>query len=103
HVASLDITLVFDVGANVGQFGKLLRNSGYGGRIVSFEPVNSAYAQLSSAAAHDPNWTTIPAALGTSKGEATINVNRNSDMSSLLTIREDHARIHGFEQIDTQT
>jgi FkbM family methyltransferase len=74
----------------------------YGGRIISFEPVNSAYAQLSSRAAHDPNWITIPAALGSSKGEATINVNRNSDMSSLRTLREDHARPHGFEMVATQ-
>jgi FkbM family methyltransferase len=102
HVASFGITLVFDVGANVGQYGKLLRSSGYGGRIISFEPVSSAYTQLSSAAAHDPNWITIPAALGSSKGEATINVNRNSDMSSLRTLREDHARTHGFEKVGTQ-
>jgi FkbM family methyltransferase len=103
HLASLGITLVFDVGANVGQFGKLLRISGYSGRIVSFEPVNSAYAQLSSAAANDQNWIAIPFALGSTEEQATININRNSDMSSIRTLREDHAKAHGFESNGTQT
>ena len=39
------IDLVFDVGANTGQFASEIRDSGFNGRIVSFEPLSSAHRQ----------------------------------------------------------
>ena len=40
------IDLVLDVGANVGQFGQGMRRLDYKGRIVSFEPLTSAFGVL---------------------------------------------------------
>ncbi len=83
------IDIVIDVGANEGQFAKRLRGAGYTGRIVSFEPGSEAYRALSASAAGDPAWTVAPRmALGAADGMATLQVNRRSDMSSLIPMRD---------------
>src|SRR5437868_4028361 len=74
------INLVFDVGANVGQFGRdLRRHVGYRGRIVSFEPMRSAHEALIRLAARDDAWEVAQrAAIGANCGTITINVSGNS-------------------------
>ncbi len=79
-----EIDTVLDVGANVGQFGGTLRAKGYRGKIVSFEPVNSAYKSLSGRARADGNWDANNFALGAAAGETTINVADSSVFSSIL-------------------
>lgn len=84
------ITLVFDVGANVGQYAASLRNNDYGGRIVSFEPLSAAHAELTANADLDPDWQVAPrAAIGAAAGETTLNISPESDMSSLLPLTDD--------------
>ncbi len=79
------IDLVLDVGANVGQYGRRLRDGGYGGRIVSFEPLVSAHERLTAVSAPDPAWTVAPPmAIGDRNGEVEIQVSSESDMSSIL-------------------
>jgi len=79
------ITLVVDIGANIGQYGAALRVSGYGGRIVSFEPLSAAHAELARVASPDKTWIAAPrAAVGATPGNITINVSASSDMSSAL-------------------
>jgi FkbM family methyltransferase len=82
------ITLVLDVGANVGQYATRLRQGGWGGRIVSFEPLPEARQALARASAYDPLWEMAPAAaLGATEGTVTLNVSPESDMSSTLPFR----------------
>lgn len=79
------IDAVLDVGANQGQYGRLLRRAGYAGPILSFEPLAEPRLALAGAAADDPLWRLAPPlALGDRAGEATIDVSAESDMSSIL-------------------
>lgn len=82
---SRQVNLVFDVGANVGQYGRELRGLGYGGRIVSFEPVESAHLRLKDVAALDAGWVIAPrTAIGSEEGVISINVSASSAYSSVL-------------------
>lgn len=90
------VGVVLDVGANTGQFGTMLRQWGYTGRIISFEPLSAAYAELSRAATADPQWAAEPYALGASDTSADLNVSDHSVFSSfrapLDAVREQDAR-----------
>jgi FkbM family methyltransferase len=79
------IDAVLDVGANRGQYGTLLREQGWPGPILSFEPLPEAHAELVARAAADRAWTVAPRqALGAEDGAACLEVSAESDMSSLL-------------------
>lgn len=87
---TLRIDVVLDVGANSGQFATQLRDSGYEGKIISFEPLSSAYRILSEASAPDKKWTALHCALGSQTGSADIFVSKNSWSSSMLEILPNH-------------
>ncbi len=85
YLLSRKVNLVFDVGANIGQYGKELRALGYRGRIVSFEPVDGAHLRLTKVAARDANWIVAPRiAIGSEEGVISINVSASSVYSSVL-------------------
>ncbi|NDP47673.1 MAG: FkbM family methyltransferase [Sulfuriferula multivorans] len=86
------IDLVLDVGANTGGYGRSLREAGFQGDILSFEPLEQAYAELTRAAASDTRWHIAPRmAVGAENGEIEINVAGNSVSSSILPMHETHA------------
>ena len=86
------IDLLFDIGANTGQYANRIRRRGYKHRLVSFEPLSSAYKELTRNAESDPLWETCNIALGSYDGKAKINISRNSYSSSILDILPGHIR-----------
>jgi FkbM family methyltransferase len=88
--STLAIDLVLDVGANRGQYARDLRKAGYGGGIVSFEPLPEAFSRLSDAFSSDPHWQGLKLALGEQDGSAIINVAGNSVSSSILEMSAAH-------------
>jgi FkbM family methyltransferase len=88
----LGTDLVLDVGANEGQYGTTLREIGFSGRMVSFEPLSSAHAVLTKLAEHDAAWHIHPrAAIGDGDGEIAINIAGNNVSSSVLPMLAQHA------------
>lgn len=86
------IDMVFDIGANAGQFALGLRSVGYRGDIVSFEPLTVAHAALTVAAERDSRWRIHPrGALGNQNGEIEINIAGNSVSSSILPMMASHS------------
>jgi FkbM family methyltransferase len=74
---------LLDVGANKGQYAGKLRDAGFDGWIVSFEPVAGDFEVLARQAAHDPRWTVHQMALGRETGEIAMNIVPGT-LSSLL-------------------
>ncbi len=81
----LGINCVIDVGANAGQYATMLRQGGYRGRIASFEPLVTAFAQLEDASSSDNDWRIFRFALGSENTTMTINRMDSSTFSSFRT------------------
>lgn len=87
------IDLVVDVGANAGYFAKEIREAGYRGAILSFEPLADAHASLLAAARHDSAWHVASrCAIGAVDSTVEVNVAGNSTSSSILPMLGEHVR-----------
>ena len=90
------VDVVLDVGANAGQYGEMLRELGFAGRLVSLEPVAEAYAELERRAAADDAWEAVRVAASDVDGEITLNVTADSRSSSVLPRNERFADKAGW-------
>ncbi len=82
QLESHGVNVVFDVGANSGQYATELRMAAYRGRIVSFEPLSGPFSLLQSESSKDPLWDCRQCALGDADGTISINVAGNAGASS---------------------
>jgi len=77
------IDTVLDVGANEGQYALSLRELGFSGRIISFEPLAIAHRRLQRSAVKDASWIISPrTAVGNQEGQIRLNVASNGGASS---------------------
>jgi len=94
------IETVLDVGANVGQFGQMLRSLGYDREIVSFEPDPECFKVLAQRAAGDSLWQCRN--MGLSDAPATLTFHRYnySVLSSFSVLSpEGYQRFPGAREI----
>lgn len=83
-VQRFDVDCVFDVGANVGQYGSMMRRDvGYTGTILSFEPGREAFGKLKVAAHSDNNWHAFDYALSDIDGKSEFHDTAGSQFASL--------------------
>jgi FkbM family methyltransferase len=85
----LGCSVVLDAGANEGQWAKSIRNSGWTGPIVSFEPISSIAEKLQSEARDDEGWSIHAIGLGSATKQQSINVSDNLGSSSSFFQIED--------------
>jgi FkbM family methyltransferase len=85
------INLVYDVGANHGQFAMELISNNFLGKIVSFEPVSSSHDVLLSNSNKFKNWVVEErCALGERNLKTQINISASSASSSILKMTTTH-------------
>jgi len=108
-IRAREINVVFDIGANRGQFGLFLRRWGYRGEIVSFEPIKADYAALIETAARYGPWIAHNVALGAAGGSLKLNVSENSEFSSFLSLagsaphHDPHSQVARQEEVEIGT
>jgi FkbM family methyltransferase len=84
-IQHFNILQVLDIGANRGQYARLLRDRvGYSGEIISVEPGAPQAAELRERAQYDARWTIHELAIGGTTGTQTLNVMNESQFNSLL-------------------
>ena len=89
-VRKYGIRTVLDIGANVGQFAKLIHSVLPDAAIYSFEPLASCYAELQKALENIPGAKCFNVALGNADGAAGMFHNDFSPSSSLLEMKDLH-------------
>lgn len=82
-IQRLDVNLIVDIGANMGQFGQQIR-SFYNGEIISFEPISSVFQTLKQVIQFDPKWNAYQYALGSRNSTETMHVTHRTEFSSFL-------------------
>jgi len=93
------INVVLDVGANTGQYAEHLREIGYQGKILSFEPLKEAFKTLEKKASTDPVWKVYNFALGSEESKLDIHVAESSASSSLFDATENLISLHPTSRV----
>lgn len=96
-----NITVVIDIGANIGQFAKLIDDVLPGVRIYSFEPIKSCYDELVKKC-RSLNLKAFNFALGEKEDKTEIHVSQHSPSSSLLEMAELHKELYEYTQLSTK-
>jgi FkbM family methyltransferase len=87
----LDINLIIDIGANIGQFGSSIYQVGYKNKMISFEPLSSARNKLITNSKKYLKWEVFDqCAIGEFNGEIDLNISKNSSSSSVLNMLDLH-------------
>jgi FkbM family methyltransferase len=90
----LRVTTVLDVGANSGQYAEEIRQCGFKGRIVSFEPGPEAYIELCKTSHRLGDHACFPLAVGASEGTQNFWIAQDTVCSSLLEPESWLSRAH---------
>jgi FkbM family methyltransferase len=94
HLRALGVETIVDVGANEGRYARHVREIGFRGRIISFEPLAGTFARLQAASAGDDLWECHQCALGAADAETDIAVSECTEFSSFLPLQSFAQALH---------
>ena len=92
-----EIDIVLDIGANDGRYATEIREAGWDGEIVSFEPQPAVFERLKERMSRDSDWSGYQIGLGSTDSTLTLNAYGLDVLSSFLKKREDDQTVR---QID---
>jgi FkbM family methyltransferase len=102
-LTALGVTCVIDVGANKGQYARMLRDeAGFPGRIASVEPAPATFRRLAETMRGDGNWAGFPFALGEKEAEAVLRVASSDEWNSMHKLNAFAAERFGTTEIGTE-
>ncbi len=87
---SLSIKTVLDIGANIGQFAKEIREKLPGVKIYSFEPIKECFEKLEENMKEDRNFKAFNFALGDKNENLKMNKSSYTPSSSILEMANIH-------------
>ncbi len=67
-ISESGVRTVWDVGAHIGQYAVQLRSHGYMGRVISIEPAEASFKELSRRAGADSAWIRLRVGLSWTRG-----------------------------------
>jgi FkbM family methyltransferase len=91
-----------DGGAYRGAYGSELRASGFGGKIISYEPQSDAFGSLAERCRADENWRCERLALGDRDGTDEMYLSQEGPTNSLLVVESDYTD-HNPDAVPTRT
>lgn len=104
RIPALQIRMIFDVGANVGQSSLEFRRRFPSAEILSFEPVPSTFEQLRKNLGSAANIRAFPIAFGADQGQAHVVIQKKSVNNSLRqTVAEPVPSGAAFETVEIDT
>lgn len=89
-----DIAVVFDIGANNGEFSKEVFSHLPGAEVYAFEPLSDCFATMEKALGVDPHFHAFNIALGDTNGTGTIQRSSFHPSSSLRTMAALHKTLY---------
>lgn len=86
------IDVIFDIGANIGQYARETLSYGYTNKMVSFEPLPAAFKIIEKQLVRhgSGDWYALNLALGNYNGNIEFNVSEKSESSSVLPMMALH-------------
>jgi FkbM family methyltransferase len=91
------VDVVLDIGANDGRYASEIREAGWSGPIVSFEPQPEVFERLTRHMSGDPLWSGRQIGLGSSDSTLTLNAYGMDVLSSFLKKKENDQSLRVIE------